>query len=71
MQKIRHIVCNIHYIEITTIFLETKYILLKKILENSNFADLNLVVVLNREEKIYIIISHFYKSNTQIWQIKQ
>lgn len=53
---------------IATIFVESKYILSKKILENSDFAGLNLVVASNGEKVVYIIILYLYKSNIQIYQ---
>ncbi len=44
--------------------MESKYVLPKKIPEDSDFAVLNLVVTHDREEVAYVIILHFYKSNT-------
>lgn len=67
MQKIREIASNICYIEITMIFMKSKYFLLKKIFKNNDFASLNLVIAANRKKEVYIIISHLYKSNIQIY----
>lgn len=43
--------------------MESKYLLSKKILEDSDFVGLNLVVAFKEEKTAYIIIPHFYKSN--------
>lgn len=56
---------------IATVFVESKYILPKKIPENSDFACLNSAVVTNGEEKAYTIILHLYKSNIKICQKEQ
>ena len=50
--------------------MKSKHVLPKKISEDSNFADLNLAVAFDKEEIVYAIILHFYKSNTQIRQEK-
>lgn len=41
------------------VFMKSKYILPKKITENSDFADLNLAVALIREEIVHAIILHY------------
>lgn len=48
------------------VFVESKHILPKEILEDSDFVGLNSVVVLDEKEEIHIIILYFYNSNTQI-----
>lgn len=53
---------------IIIVFVKSKQVLLKKILEDSDFINLNLVVVSNKKEIIYIIILYFYKLYTQIYQ---
>lgn len=45
------------------VFIESKYVLLKKFLEDSDFAGLNLVVASKKEKTAYTIILHFYKLN--------
>lgn len=52
--------------QIVTIFIESKYVLLKEIPKNSDFVSLNLVVILDKKEEMYVIILHLYKLNTQI-----
>lgn len=49
------------------VFIESKSVLLKEILENSDFASQNYIVATNKK-KAYIIILLFYKLNTQICQ---
>lgn len=69
IQKIGYTVYSIHYTEITTVFVESKYVLPKEIPENSNFAGFNLVVAPNKEKIAYAIILYLYKSNIQIcWE---
>lgn len=68
MQKIRHIAYNIYYTGIAIVFVESRHILSKEILENSDFASLNLVIAINGEKEAYITISHLYKSNILIQQ---
>lgn len=68
IQKTRCIVGNIYYMRIIIVFVKSKEVLLKKILEDSDFISLNLVVVSNKKEIIYIIILYFYKLYTQIYQ---
>lgn len=46
------------------VFVKLKYILPEKISEYSDFVDLNLIVVTNKEVKAYIIILYLYKLNT-------
>lgn len=46
------------------VFIESKYFLPKEILEDSDFTSLNSVIAPNREEVVYTIILHLYKSNT-------
>lgn len=46
-----------------------KYILLKKILKNSDFVDLNSIIIFNKKI-VHVIISYIYKSNTQVCQEK-
>lgn len=48
--------------------MKPKHILPKKISNNNYFAGLNLAIVTNGEEEVYVIILHFYKSNIQIHQ---
>ena len=50
------------------VFVESKYVLLKEIPEDSDFAGLNLAVAPNGEKIAYTIILHLYKSNTQMRQ---
>ena len=71
VQKIGCTTHSIRYIKIVIVFVESKYVLPKEILENSDFADLNSVVAINGEEEAYAIILHLYKSNTQICQEEQ
>lgn len=47
-------------------FVKSKHLLLKEILENSDFAGLNLEIATNGKEEAYKIILHLYKSTTQI-----
>lgn len=49
---------------ITIVFVELKHVLPKEIPKDSDFASLNSVVAPDREEVVYAIISHVYKSNT-------
>lgn len=53
------------------VFVELKYILLKKILEDSDFVGLNSAVAFVEEKAVHAVILHFYKSNTQLHQKKQ
>lgn len=64
--KIRHIAHNLYYKKIAIIFMKLNHILLKKILENSDFVSLNLAVTANKKKEMYTIILYFYKLNTQI-----
>ncbi len=62
---------SIHYTRIAMVFVESKHVLPKEILKDSDFADLNSAVALDREKVMYAIISHRYKLNTQIRREKQ
>lgn len=67
----RYIACSVYYIVIKIVFVRSKHILPKEILENSDFADLNSAIATNKEEKVYVIILYLYKSNIQICQEKE
>lgn len=47
----------------TIVFMKLKYVLLKEILKDNDFAGLNLAVIFNGKEVIYKIILYLYKSN--------
>lgn len=68
VQRIRHTTRSISYTGITIIFVESKHVLPKEILENSDFAGPISAIATNRKEEAYAIISNLYKSNTQICQ---
>lgn len=51
---------------IVRIFIEIKYVLPKKILGNSDFGNLKLIVIFNKEISINVIILYLYKLYTYI-----
>ena len=66
IQRIGRTARSIRYTGIATIFVESKHVLPKKITEDSDFAGLNSAVAPDGEKAVHAIISHLYKSNTQI-----
>ena len=48
------------------LFMESKHVLPKEIPKDSDFADLNSAIIPDKEKAAHAIISHLYKSNTQI-----
>lgn len=71
MQKIGRTIYSVHYTRIAIVFMESKHVLPKEILENSDFVGLNSAVPANKKEEVYAISLHFCKSNTQIRREKQ
>lgn len=71
LKSIRYIIYSIRYTRITTIFIESKHILQKKLPKNSDFVTQNSIIVTNREKKAYTINSHLYKLNIQVSPKKQ
>lgn len=65
IQKIGCIAYSLCYIKIVIVFIKLKHVLLKEILENSDFAGLISALAANREKEAHAIILHLYKSNTQ------
>ena len=53
------------------VFVESKHVLPKEIPEDGDFASLNSAIALDGEEIAHAIISHLYKSNTQIRRERQ
>ena len=66
IQKIGCTARSICYTGIATVFVESKHVLPKEILEDSDFEGLNSAVALDGEEVAHAIILHLYKSNIQI-----
>lgn len=54
IQKIGRILYTIRYLEITIIFVKSKHVLSKKILENSDFVGLNLIVTFNKKNRMQL-----------------